>query len=79
MGRAAKVIDLRKRRIARLADDLAPVLLRDGYLVVEIVDIDSVEDWRAAARVVGRRAGAKMCTGFSRSSPRIWAAFDEDL
>ena len=77
-ARGAKVIDLRKRRIDRLATELAPVLLSAGYIVAELNDIDSVDEWRAAARAVGRRDGTKIRTGFSRSSPRIWAAFDDD-
>ncbi len=79
VARGAKVIDLRKRRIDRLGTVLAPRLLGDGYLIVKTADVDSVEEWRAAARAVGRRDGTKIRTGFSRSSARLWAAVDDDV
>jgi hypothetical protein len=50
---ASKVTDLRKRRIERLAVDLAPHLLH-GHVIVEVDRIDSVDEWRAAARVAAR-------------------------
>jgi hypothetical protein len=66
------VVDLRKRRIERLADELAPHLLH-GPVIVEVDHIDSVEEWRAAARVAARRRGWKVRTGMSRGNGRVFA------
>jgi hypothetical protein len=67
------VVDLRKRRIERLADELAPHLLH-GPVIVEVDRIDSVDEWRAAARVAARRRGWKVRTGMSRGNGRVFAA-----
>jgi hypothetical protein len=67
------VVDLRKRRIERLADELAPHLLH-GHVIVEVDRIDSVDEWRAAARVAARRHGWQVRTGMSRGNGRVFAA-----
>jgi hypothetical protein len=67
------VVDLRQRRIGRLADDLARHL-RDGYVIVEVDRIDSVDEWRAAARVAARRHGWKVRTGMGRRNACVFAA-----
>jgi hypothetical protein len=69
----ATVVDLGKRRIERLADELAPHLLH-GHVIVEVDRIDSVDEWRAAARVAARRHGWKVRTGMSRGNGRVFAA-----
>jgi hypothetical protein len=68
----ATVFDLRKRRIERFADELAPHLLH-GYVIVEVDRIDSVDEWRAGARVAARRRGWKVRTGMSRGNGRVFA------
>ncbi len=73
MRARANVIDLRHRRIERLAADLARHL-RDGHVIVEVDRIDSVEEWRAAARLAARRHGWQVRTGMSRDSARVFAA-----
>ncbi len=73
MRARANVIDLRHRRIERLAADLARDL-RAGHVIVEVDRIDSVEEWRAAARAAGRRHGWQVRTGMSRGGGRVWAA-----
>ncbi len=73
MRARANVIDLRHRRIERLAADLAPHLLH-GHVIVEVDRIDSVEEWRAAARVAARRHGWKVRTGMGRGNGRVFAA-----
>lgn len=73
MRARATVVDLRKRRIERLADELAPHLLH-GPVVVEVDRIDSIEEWRAAARIAARRHGWKVRTGMGRGNERAFAA-----
>ncbi|MEX2627447.1 MAG: hypothetical protein WD225_11230 [Ilumatobacteraceae bacterium] len=51
---ASKVVELRKHRIERLAVDLARELSSKTYLTVEVAEIDSVDEWRAAARLAAR-------------------------
>ena len=73
MARSSKVIDMRRGRIARLEAELARPLQLDGYVVADLTKVDSVDDWRAAARAVGRRSGSKVRTGFARHGNRVWA------
>lgn len=70
---ASKVTDLRKRRIERLADELAPHLLH-GHAIVEVDRVPSAEEWRAAARLAARRNGWQVRTGMSRGQERVFAA-----
>lgn len=69
MRSETNVVDLRQRRIERLADDLARHL-GDGHVIVEVDRIDSVDEWRAAARVAARRHGWQARTGMSRGNGR---------
>lgn len=78
MARRSKVIDIHRGRIARLEVELARPLRVDGYVVADLAEVDSVDDWRAAARGVGRRSGSKVRTGFARHGDRVWAAVIED-
>lgn len=73
MRSETNVVDLRQRRIERLADGLARHL-RDGHVIVEVDRINSVDEWRAAARVAARRHGWKVRTGMSRTHERVFAA-----
>ena len=50
MAARGKVIDLGKRRIERLAVDLAREP-HNGHVIVDVEKIDSVDVWHAAARV----------------------------
>ena len=66
-----KVIDLRKRRVERLAVDLARELVSTTYLIVEADELDSVEEWRAAARLAARERGWKVRTGFGQTGKQV--------
>lgn len=70
---ASKVTDLRKRRIKRLAVDLAREFLSTTYLIVEVHELDSVEEWRAAARLAARQRGWQVRTGFSQTRQQMFA------
>lgn len=73
MRSEANVIDLRRRRIERLADELEP-FLRRGHAVVEVDRVPSADEWRAAARLAARRNGWQVRTGMSRGQGRAFAA-----
>lgn len=70
---ASKVVDLRKRRIERLAVDLARELVSKTYLIVEVADVDSVDEWRAAARLAARQRGWQVRTGFGQTGEQVFA------
>ena len=69
---ASKVTGLRKRRVERLALDLARELVSMTYLIVEVADLDSVADWRAAARLAARQRGWQVRTGFSQTREQVF-------
>jgi len=71
-GRSSKVVDLRRERERRLAEKLAPTL-EVSYVVVLARSLDSVEEWRAAARMAGRANGWQVRTGFTLDGERVWA------
>jgi hypothetical protein len=70
---ASKVTDLRKRRIERLAVDLARELVSKTYLIVEVDDLDSVDEWRAAERLAARQRRWQVRTGFGRTRQQVFA------
>lgn len=70
---ASKVIDLRKRRIERLAADLARELVSTTYLIVDVDALDSVDEWRAAARLAARQRGWQVQTGFGQTGEQVFA------
>jgi hypothetical protein len=73
------VVDLRQRRIERLADDLARELVSKTYLIVEVDELDSVDEWRAAARLAARQRGWQVRTGFGQTGEQVFAVrVDED-
>ena len=74
VARASKVVDIRQGRIARLEAELTRPLRVNGYVVVELSNVESVDEWRAAARAVGRRSGSRVRTGFAQHGDRVWAA-----
>ena len=73
MRSEATIVDLRRRRIERLADELEP-FLRRGHAVVEVDRVPSAEEWRAAARLAARRNRWQVRTGMSRNRERAFAA-----
>lgn len=70
---ASKLVDLRKRRIERLAVELEPYLRR-GHAIVDVDSVPSADEWRAAARLAARRNGWQVRTGMSRGQGRAFAA-----
>jgi hypothetical protein len=75
---ASKVTDLRKRRIERLAADLARELVSKTYLIVDVDQLDSVDEWRAAARLAARQRGWQVRTGFGRTRRQVFAVRVDD-
>jgi hypothetical protein len=73
MRSETNVVDLRQRRIERLVVDLTRELL-NGYVIVEVAEIDSVDEWRAAARLAARRHGGKVRTGLGQTHGQVFAA-----
>lgn len=67
-----RVIDLRKRRVERLAVDLARELVSTTYVIVEVDQLDSVDEWRAAARLAARRRGWKVRTGLGQTGEQVY-------
>lgn len=70
---ASKVTDLRKRRIERLASDLAGELVSKTYLIVEVDELDSVEEWRDAARLAAHQRGWRVRNGFGQTGEQVFA------
>lgn len=75
---ASKVVDLRKRRIERLAVEIVRVLVSMSYLIVEVDELDSVDEWRAAARLAARQRGWQVRTGFGQSGKQVFAVRVDD-
>lgn len=75
---ASNVTDLRKRRVERLAVDLARELGSTTYLIVEVDELDSVDEWRAAARLSARQRGWKVRTGIGQSGQQVYAVRVDD-
>jgi len=71
-GQGAKVVSLRRERERRLATQLAPTL-ETSVVVAPVESLDSVEEWRAAARMAGRANGWRVRTGYSIDDKRVWA------
>ncbi|KAA0233131.1 MAG: hypothetical protein EDR02_14475 [Actinobacteria bacterium] len=72
----AKVVDIERVRVDRLADELLP-LVRDafagpGMLKVSTDDIEDVERWRRAARACARRLGVSCSTSVSADRTFVW-------
>jgi hypothetical protein len=75
----ARVTDLERQRVERLAADLAPVLRAEGAVIVKVADVESVDRWRRAARRAGRLLGWSIRTGKSHDGTTVWAASDDWL
>ena len=74
MRSETNVVDLRQRRIERLSVDLARVLVSTTYVIEEVAELDSVDEWRAAARLAARRNGWKVRTGMGNTHQQVFAA-----
>ena len=68
-----KVIDLRKRRVERLAVELARELVSTTYLIVEVDEVDSVASGGPSLGLLlgsaGGRCGPESASPASRSTP----------
>jgi hypothetical protein len=73
----ARVVDIERERVERLAADLAPELRERGVIVVDVAALEDVERWRRAARRAGRLLGWRVRTGISRDGRRVWMASDD--
>jgi hypothetical protein len=69
------VIDLDRRRVERLARVLAP-RLAEGMVTASVEEIDSVEQWRKAARRAARLLGYRVCTAVSNDGEMVFAVLD---
>lgn len=77
--REAQIVDLRSVRIGRLSDALEPTL-EAGHVVASTSNVDSVPEWRQAARNASSRRGWRVCTGAAADGSRVWAArIDREL
>ena len=72
-----RVVSIEDRKVTALAGRLVPVLQERGAVIVEAVDVESVDQWRKAARLAGRRLGWRMRTGVAKDGSRVWAASDD--
>lgn len=65
----AKVVDLERRRVDKLADQIErqlAVLPPMSHLHVPISEVDDPQRWRRAARLAAHRLGWRVATGVSR-------------
>ncbi len=72
----AKVVDIERVRVGRLAADLLPAI-RDafagpGILKVTTADIEDVDRWRRAARACARQLGVSCGTSVSADRSFVW-------
>ena len=72
----AKVVDIERVRVERLAEDLLPAI-RDAFAGPGIykdstADIEDVERWRRAARACARKLGVSCSTSVSADGTFVW-------
>lgn len=72
-NRGAQIVDLREARGGRLEQALRDEIA-SGRVIVKMANVDSVEEWRAAARRLGRAHGWRVRTGVTRDGHHVWAA-----
>lgn len=72
-NRGAQIVDLRKVRVDRLGDGLKQRLAR-GHVIVPTAGVGSIEEWRDAARSLGRDQGWRVRTGVATEGQHVWAA-----
>jgi hypothetical protein len=71
----ARVIDLERARLERVAREIANQLQTGGGSVCRLtVDIDDIDRWRRGARRAGRILGMSVRTGVSCDGQKVWAA-----
>ncbi len=72
----AKVVDIERVRVDRLAADLLPAIRGafdgQGLLKVSTADIEDVERWRRAARACARQLGVSCSTAVSADGSFVW-------
>jgi len=72
----AKVVDIERVRVDRLADELLPAIREafagPGMLKVSTADVDDVDRWRRAARACARRIGVPARTAVSTDGSSVW-------
>lgn len=77
--RGAQIVDLGSARVDRLADALAPIL-ESGHVTVSTSSVDSIANWRTAARKAASTRGWRVRTGVTVDGSRVWAArIDREL
>lgn len=72
----AKVVDIERVRVDRLADELLPAI-RDafagpGIFKVSTASIEDVDRWRRAARACARHLGVTCSTSLSADGSYVW-------
>jgi hypothetical protein len=72
----AKVVDIERVRVDRLAAELLPAI-RDafagpGIYKASTAEIEDVERWRRAARACARRLGVRARTAVSADGGAVW-------
>ena len=75
--RTTKVSDIEDGRIDRLAREIAPVLREQGHVLVSASEIESVDQWRRAARKAGRILGWRVTTKVSADGSRVFCVSDD--
>lgn len=73
----ARVVDLERRRVEQLAEELLPVLRGSGRLGALTSELEDVERWRRAARRAGRLLGWRVRTGATADGERVWAVSED--
>lgn len=73
--RNARVIDMERARVERLADEIASQLRNGGGSVCRLAeDVVNVARWRRAARRAGRLLGVSVRTRVSYDGVKVWAS-----
>jgi hypothetical protein len=72
----AKVVDIERIRVDRLADELLPAIREafagPGIYKAATADIEDVERWRRAARGCARKLGVSCSTSVSADGSFVW-------
>ncbi len=73
------VIKLEEWVLDSIARRLAPVLAETGIVKAHVVEVDSVERWRKAARRAGRQLGYPVRTAVSTDGTMVWAVLERPV
>lgn len=72
----AKVIDIERMRVDRLADELLPAIRHafagPGIYKASTAEIEDVKRWRRAARSCARQLGVSCSTSVSADGSFVW-------